>query len=49
LKQYSMKILCSACEGKGYVDPPYGESATAAITCPCCGGGGVQLVEVKEE
>jgi DnaJ-class molecular chaperone len=45
-----MKILCSSCEGKGYVDPPYGTADTvAAITCPCCGGSGVQAVEVREE
>jgi DnaJ-class molecular chaperone len=45
-----MKILCSACEGKGYVDPPYGNADTSsAITCPCCGGSGVQVVVVAEE
>ncbi len=44
-----MKVLCSSCGGRGYVEPPYGDgSGVPAIACPCCEGCGYQLVKVTE-
>jgi DnaJ-class molecular chaperone len=53
MRTYEERRLCPACAGSGCIDPPYSDydhtANNAQVMCPCCGGVGYQIVNVRED